>query len=228
MPQYSVNVYHGLPHFWLTCRPAKGNYFCHRRVMRKLIMLIWSALVVSGCTPGHMVKVADCPDLRTIKPPAGKSALVLAETTSFENYDLEDNSNIHNYLDRKFIGTIRSYSFLVATVDPGEHYVTSNGENNETILLNFKLGTTYYLEQQRSKGIAHPRTRYILVKGDRVFNDMHGKCTRYEPDAHDPGADLDEDKFKEIVNAYIRKNGKVPFNEVEPSKIIKWDDKAIQ
>ena len=33
-----------------------------------------------------------------------KSALVIAETSEYENYDLEDNPDIHNYLDRKFIG----------------------------------------------------------------------------------------------------------------------------
>jgi len=174
-----------------------------------------------------MVKDADCPDLRTIKPPAGKSALVIAETSQYENYDLDDNPDIHNYLDRKFIGTVRSFGFLVTTVDPGEHYVTSNGENNETILINFKHGTTYYLKQERSMGFSLPRTRYIQVKADRIFNDMKGKCSCYELDAHNLGADLDEDKFKEIVDAYIKKNGHIPFNEVEPSKFIKWDGKTI-
>ena len=195
--------------------------------MRKAIMIILSVLVVSGCTPVHMVKVENCPDLRTIKPPAGKSALVIAETASYENYDLDDNQDIHNYLDRKFIGTIRSFSFLVITVDPGEHYVTSNGENNETILLNFKPGATYYLEQVRSMGITLSRTRYILVKGDRAYNDMNGKCSHYETDSLNPGADLDDDRFKEIVAAYIKKKGSIPANEVDPSKFIKWEGNTI-
>lgn len=194
--------------------------------MRKAIIIL-SVLVVSGCTPGHMVKVEKCPDLRTIKPPAGKSALVIAETSSYENYDQDDNREIHNYLDRKFIGSIRSYSFLVTTVDPGEHYVTSNGENNETILLNFKPGATYYLEQERSMGFSLTRTRYIQLKGDRVFNDMKGKCSYYELDANKPGADLDEDQFKEIVAAYIKKKGNIPLNEADPSKFIKWEGMAI-
>jgi len=181
-------------------------------------------VVLSGCTPRHMVKVVNCPDIRTIHPPAGKSALVIAETSSFENYDLEDNRDIHNYLDRKFIGTIRSFSFLVTTVDPGEHYVTSNGENNETILLNFRPGITYYLKQERSMGFSRPRTRYIQANGDRVFNDMKEKYSCYEPDTHDPGVELDADKFKEIVAAYLKKKGNIPLNEVEPSKFIKWED----
>ncbi len=195
--------------------------------MRTAIVIVLSILVVSGCTPRHMVKVVDCPDLRTIKPPEGKSALVIAETSEYENYDLEDNPNIHNYLDRKFIGTVRSFSFLVASVDPGEHFVTSNGENNETILLNFKPGTTYYLKQERRMGFALPRTRYLQVKGDRVFNDMKGKCACYALDARNPGADLDEDKFTEIVAAYTKKNGNRPFNEPGPVTLIKWDGKSI-
>ena len=196
--------------------------------MRKAIMIILSMLVVSGCTPRHMIKVAGCPDLRTIRPPAGKAALVIAETSSYENYDWEDNPDIHNYLDRKFIGTIRSFSFSVTTVDPGEHYVTSNGENNGTILLNFKPGTTYYLKQERSMGFSLPRTRYIQVNGDRAFNDMQGKCSCYASDAHNPGADLDEDKFKEIVAAHNKKKGSIPYNEVDPSKFIKWEGTTIQ
>lgn len=183
---------------------------------------------MAGCTPVHMVKVENCPDLRTIKPPAGKSALVIAETSTYENYDMDDNRDIHNYLDRKFIGSVRSFSFLATTVEPGEHYVTSDGENNETILLNFKPGVTYYLEQARSMGITLSRTRYLPVNGDRAFNDLQGKCSRYEPDAKNPGADLDEDKFKEIVAAYIKKKGKIPVNEADPSKFIKWEGITIQ
>lgn len=196
--------------------------------MRKTIVIIWSVLVVAGCTPVHMVKVENCPDLRTIKPPAGKSALVIAETSTYENYDMDDNRDIHNYLDRKFIGSVRSFSFLATTVEPGEHYVTSDGENNETILLNFKPGVTYYLEQARSMGITLSRTRYLPVNGDRAFNDLQGKCSCYEPDAKNPGADLDEDKFKEIVAAYIKKKGKIPVNEADPSKFIKWEGITIQ
>ena len=196
--------------------------------MRKVIMIIWSVLVVAGCTPVHMVKVENCPDLRTIKPPAGKSALVIAEPSAYENYDQDDNADIHNYLDRKFIGSIRRFSFLVATVDPGEHYVTSNGENNGTILLNFKPGVTYYLEQERSMGFTLSRSRYVPVSADRAYNDMRGKCSYYETDALNPGADLDEDAFKEIVAAYIKKRGSIPLNEADPSKFIKWEGMTIR
>ena len=184
--------------------------------------------MVAGCTPVHMVKVENCPDLRTIKPPAGKSALVILEPSAYENYDQDDNVDIHNYLDRKFIGSIRRFSFLVATVDPGEHYVTSNGENNGTILLNFKPGVTYYLEQERSMGFTLSRTRYVQVSADRAYNDMRGKCSYYETDVHNPGADLDEDAFKEIVATYIKKRGNIPLNEADPSKFIKWEGKTIR
>jgi major membrane immunogen (membrane-anchored lipoprotein) len=50
---------------------------------------------------------------------------------------------------------------------------------------------------------------------------MKGKCSYYETDANNPGADLDEDKFKEIVADYIKKKGNIPSNEADPSKFIK-------
>ncbi len=184
--------------------------------MRKATVLFCLGIVLSGCTPKYMVKVDDCPDVRAIKPPAGKAALVIAETSRYENYDMDDNPDIHHFLDRRFIGTIRSYSFLVTTVEPGDHYVTANGENFETILLHFEPGKTYYLEQQRSMGIHHPRTRYLLVKADRIHGDMKDNRSCYKPDPQNPGTDLDEDRFAEAVANYVKKNGSKPVNSGQP------------
>ena len=158
-----------------------------------------------------MVKATDCPDIRDIRPPAGKAALVIAETTRYENYDLEDNPDIRHFLDRKFIGTIKSHSFLVAAVEPGNHYVTANGENFETLLLNFEAGKTYFLVQERSMGLFRPRTRYVQVKADRVSDDLNGNRSCYTMDAQDPGNDLDEDTFAKIVADYTRKYGNKPL-----------------
>ncbi len=188
------------------------------RVMGRVIVAVCCAVVLAGCTPNHMVKEAGCPDVREITPPAGKAALVVAEATGFENFDAEDNLSIHIFLDRKFIGTVSSYGYFVATVEPGDHYVVANGENYETVLLNFSAGKTYYLEQERRRGITRTRTRFFLVKADRLFNKLNGKCSRFEPDAKNPVNDLDEDTFAEAVAAYTKKNGNKPVNTPGPGK----------
>jgi hypothetical protein len=162
--------------------------------------------------------MADCPDVRAITPPPGKAALVIAQTMSEENYDLEDNPNIANYLDGKFIGTLRKNGFFITTVEPGRHYVVANSEGYETILLNFQPGKTYYLEQEKRIGYALPRTTYVPVKADRLYNDLKGKGVRYVPDASNPGMDLDEETFAEARAAYIKKKGDTPANEIEPGK----------
>jgi len=133
-----------------------------------------------------------------------------------ENYDLEDNPDIDNYLDGKFIGALKKSSFFVTAVEPGRHYVVANSEGYETILLDFKPGKTYYLEQEAHVGYALPRTNYIPVKADHVYNDLKGKYTCYQPDPQNPGRDLDEETFAEIKANYIKKKGDRPVNETQP------------
>ncbi len=181
--------------------------------MKIFFAAIYCAVILSGCSLKNMAPVANCPDVRLITPPAGKAALVIAETMREENYDLEDNPNIANFLDRKFIGRLRSSTFFVTMVEPGRHYVVANGENRETILLDFKAGETYYLEQETRMGYALPRTRFVPVKADRLHYDLQGKCECYAPDPLNPGRDLDEERFAEIVKAYVKEKGNRPVNE---------------
>ncbi len=180
--------------------------------MRIMIAVLCCSTVLTGCSVRNMVRVADCPDVRTITPPAGKAALVIAEPTRYENYDSSDNQNIASYLDGKFIGRTRNYGFFIATVEPGRHYVVADGENLETVLLDFKPGKTYYLEQERRMGYGLPRTKYVLVKGDRLSVDLNGNCACYAPDPNSAGRDLDEDRYTEAVAAYTKKNGTLPAN----------------
>lgn len=186
--------------------------------MRNAIIVIYCAVVLSGCSLHNMVPVANCPDVRGIAPPPGKAALVIAETMREENYDLEDNPNIENFLDRKFIGRLKSYSFFVTMVEPGRHYVVANGENRETVLMDFEAGKTYYLEQETRMGLYLPRTRFIPVKADRLYYDLQGKCACYAPDPLKPGRDLDEERFAEIVKAYIKDKGNTPVNGNQAGK----------
>ncbi len=103
-------------------------------------------------------------------------------------------------------------------MEPGQHYIVANGEKFAAILLNFKAGKTYYLEQEKRIGFALPRTNYILVKGDRLYNDLKGHCSCYGPDPHNPGRDLDEETLAGVIAAYGKDRGNVPANEIEPGK----------
>jgi len=181
--------------------------------VRKAVIAIYCSIILSGCSLNNMVQMDACPDVRGIAPPAGKAALVIAQTMSEENYDFEDNPYIDNYLDGKFIGTLRKYGFFVTTVEPGRHYIVANSEGFETILLNFEPGRTYYLEQEKRIGYALPRTTYIRVKADRLHNDLKGKGTCYQPDVLNPGRDLDEDTFAQVRAAYGKKKGDQPAND---------------
>ncbi len=181
--------------------------------MRNAFVVIFTLVVLSGCSLNNMVQMADCPDVRGITPPPGKAALVVAQTMSEENYDLEDNPNIDNFLDGKFIGRLRNKSFFITTVEPGRHYVVANSEGYETILLDFEPGRTYCLEQEKRMGYALPRTTYVLVKADRLYNDLKGKGACYKPDVQNPGRDLDEDTYAEVKAAYAKKKGNLPVND---------------
>lgn len=171
--------------------------------MKKVFLLLaaCSLLLSGGCSPSRMIAKESCPDLREIKPPAGKSALVIGRTTIFGGA-----VNIDNYVDRKFIGTTRGKGFFTSTVEPGQHFAIADAENFDAVLLNFEPDKTYYLRQEIRMGVLSARTKYDIDESKKMYDEMDGKCQYYELDPAANVPDLKEDKFNEIVAEYKKEH----------------------
>lgn len=180
--------------------------------MRKsilLLLMISFVLTFVGCAPTYMVAKEPCIDVRGVIPSPGKSALVVGRTTTFGG-----GVNIENFLDKQFIGTTKGRSFFVSSVEPGRHYVTSQAENLDTVLLNFEPDKTYYLLNSIRMGVLFARSKYYLMEGQQFYLDMDGTCNFYETDKSSPGSNLSDEIFKQVIEDYKKEHGDVPINQI--------------
>lgn len=185
--------------------------------MRKsflLLLVISFVLTAVGCAPTYMVTKEPCIDVRGIVPSPGKSALVVGRITTFGA-----GVNIENYLDKTFIGTTKGRSFFVSSVEPGQHYVTSQAENLDTVLLNFEPGKTYYLINSIRMGVLFARSKYYLMDAQQFYNDMDGKCNFYEIDKSSPGSNLSDAVFNQVVEDYKKEHGITPSNQINKYQV---------
>ncbi|HUI92494.1 MAG TPA: hypothetical protein VLX68_09635 [Chitinivibrionales bacterium] len=107
---------------------------------------------IAGCGNQYMRKPAACPE---IKADQSKATLVIYRTTSFGWV-----KEIHNYLDKAYIGTTKGKCFFATKVDPGSHYVIADAENKACAKINFEAGKVYYLCQSIFIGVWSARTGF--------------------------------------------------------------------
>ena len=165
--------------------------------MKRIILAGICCVLLAGCSPSRMVAKTPCPDLREIKPQAGKAALVVGRTTSFGGA-----VNIDNFVDQKFTGTTRGQGFFVTNVEPGEHFAIADAENFDTLFLNFEPDKTYWLHQGVRLGIMSARTASEWMDAKKMYDEMGGNCQFYELDSKEKVADLEEKIFKKLVTDY--------------------------
>ena len=116
--------------------------------MKNIISILFISLLVTACSPAHMVKQDNRLDIMTVKPEQGKSALVVARTTSL-GYAV----NFYTYIDKKFIGVTRGKScFIKKDIDPGLKYLIARTESLETGKILFEPDKVYYVQQTPRMG----------------------------------------------------------------------------
>jgi hypothetical protein len=161
------------------------------------------ALLGTGCGPSYMIKREQCPDLRTIKPPAGKGAVIVGRTTKFGG-----GVNFEHYLNQKFIGSTKGYGFFVTPMDTGDQFVTAQSENHNTVYLKVEPDKTYYLQDGVSMGLMKAHVFLDRVKGEDMYKSMDGDCSFYVLDSTQKVDDLDPDEWKSAQEAKTAKSSK--------------------
>ena len=165
-------------------------------------ILIVPMLLAAGCTPpAHMlVKDNVVFDIRSVKPEAGKSALVVARTTKFGGA-----IEFETYLNQKMIGVTQHKGYFVKTdVTPGSYYVITKAENMEPAKINFEPERIYYLLEVPRMGIWKARVSVEPLTLEELMSTFDDGCKLLEYDTKNPGEDLSDKDFKEAVADFER------------------------
>ncbi|MFA5074015.1 MAG: hypothetical protein WC539_09005 [Nitrospirota bacterium] len=169
-----------------------------------LFLLITLGIFVSACAvtpPRHMAFKEDPSfNIRSVKPEAGKAALIVARTISFGGAIEFD-----TYLDKKMIGVTQWKSYFVKTdITPGTHYVISKAENKEPAKIDFEPNKIYLMHQIPRIGVWKARVSIALVTFEQLLPGFDDSCRLLTYDSKNLGDDLSDSDFNEAVNDYER------------------------
>jgi hypothetical protein len=142
-----------------------------------------------------MIKKEECPTVASIKPAAGKSALVVTRTTNFGGVN-----EFETYLDRKMIGVTKGKSYFAKTdIEPGNRHVIVRAENTEAVEVDFETDKIYFLQHNVYIGIWAARVAMEAVTANRLDSGDLSGCTYYVYDTTHPGEDLSEQDYKDSI-----------------------------
>jgi len=169
--------------------------------MKRIALLLPVLFLLAACSgPSYMLQKEGTMDIRTVKPVAGKSALVVARTT-FVGFAIE----FDTFLDYNMIGVTKGRGFFVKNdVEPGVHYLIARAESLETGKIDFKPDTVYYVQQTPRVGWWRARITLTPVTAEHLMSEMDEKCVQMEYDAKNPGPRLTEHEYNEAVTDYER------------------------
>ena len=169
--------------------------------MKKMLSVLLLSIVTAACSPAHMVKQDNRLDIMTVKPDQGKSAIVIARTTS-----LGGAINFFTYIDKKFIGVTKGKScFVKKDVEPGLKYIIARTESLETGKILFEPDKIYYVQQSPRMGWWVARVTLAPVSPDHLLSEIGSDgCDFYIVDQKDPGEDLSQHEIDEAVTDYER------------------------
>jgi len=163
-----------------------------------LVSLALAAAILStACNPpSTMVKKTAPATVASIKPQAGKAALVISRTTSFGRA-----VNFRTYLDKAYIGsTVGKVYFAKTDIEPGTKHVISWGENGVAVKVNFEADKVYCIQQNVSMGFLKARVVVEAMNAKRLDSGDLAGCDYYEFDpANKTERDLSDEEFADVI-----------------------------
>jgi hypothetical protein len=169
--------------------------------LRKAGVLALLIFCIAGCGNQYMRKIESKPE---IKADPSKATLVIYRMTSYGFV-----KEIHNYLDKTYIGTTKGKCYFVAKVDPGSHYVIGDAENKACAKVNFEANKVYFLNQTIFMGVMSARTGFIggnLKEFEEQKNEMDYEIINPE----EKGPTLDDGDYKETVADFEKEDKEDP------------------
>jgi hypothetical protein len=175
--------------------------YCEQMKVKKMWLIIPFILMLTACTPAHMVLKQDNFDIKTVKPSDGKAALIIARTTL-----LGGAINFHTYIEQNIIGVSRGNSCFVKTdIEPGVKYLIARTESLEEAKINFEPNRIYYVQQSPRMGLVVARVTMTPMSQEQLLSEIGSDgCSLYEMDSKNMADNLTNDEYKEAVTDYER------------------------
>jgi hypothetical protein len=114
--------------------------------------------------PDIMIKQETQPE---IKADPEKAVLVIYRGTVFGGAVA-----ISNYIDKQFIGQTQGKSYFISKVDPGNHYLIGESENNACAKITLEAGKIYYVMQGIYPGVMFARTGFSASNPEDFTKDQ--------------------------------------------------------
>jgi hypothetical protein len=126
--------------------------------MKKLILTAAVALTLVGCASVNMGDPKQDAAAKTFAAPKDKSGVYI-----YRNESMGAAVKMDVEVDSKPIGQTGANTFLYKEVAAGKHVITSKAENTETLEIDAKPGTLYYIWQEVKMGFGYARNQLHLV-----------------------------------------------------------------
>jgi hypothetical protein len=123
-----------------------------------LILCILSLAAIVGCASVPMGDPAQDAFLKTFAAPEENAGLYVYR---YENFGGAVKMEVE--VNNKPLGTTAAKTFLYTELHPGEYTVTSHAENTDTLKLEVKAGSLYYIWQEVKMGVLYARSKLQAV-----------------------------------------------------------------
>lgn len=126
--------------------------------MKNLLRATVVAASLCGCTSVPIGDAKQDAALKSFSAPANKAGVYI-----YRNESMGGAVKMDVQLDGKFIGQTAANTYLYKEVAPGQHTITSNAENTDSVGIDVRPGTLTYIWQEVKMGIFFARTKLNLV-----------------------------------------------------------------
>lgn len=132
--------------------------------MKKVLALAAVALSLVGCASVNMGDAKQDTSAKTFAVAPDKSGVYV-----YRNETMGAAVRMDVELDGKPIGQTAANTYLFKELTPGKHTIVSKAENTDSLEIEAKPGTLYYVWQEVKMGILYARNKLHLV------NESEGK-----------------------------------------------------
>jgi|TARA_B110000091_G_scaffold83472_2_gene91861 uncharacterized protein YceK len=123
-----------------------------------LPVLILTSLVFSGCASVPMESKVEDEAAKTFEVVEDRSNIYI-----YRNENFGGAIKMPVVLDDKIVGDTAPKTFILKTVDPGEHVVVSKTENDASLAFTTEAGKNYFVWQEVKMGLWTARSKLHLV-----------------------------------------------------------------
>ena len=127
--------------------------------MKKFLAVAAIAVNLVGCASVKMGDVQQDAAAKTFTAPKEVAGVYV-----YRNESIGAAVKMDVEVDGKAIGQTAANTFLYKEIAPGKHAIASKAENTDTVEIDAKPGTLYYVWQEVKMGVLYARTKLHLVE----------------------------------------------------------------